>query len=263
MIYYNDFDRNCQDWLRWLSVRNMIAPGYVDAGGIDDVDPFQLGAFHQCHFFAGIGGWSLALRLAGWHDNKSVWTGSCPCQPYSSAGKRKGKDDERDLWPIWFKIIDRVRPNTIFGEQVPTAIKHGWLDRTCDDLESIGYTVWSAVLGAHSVGAPHIRQRLYFGATMGYTNGKRRKIKPVPIEKWQGLLETAGIGDGTWADYWQDTQLTECRDGKLRPIPTEPGLCPVAHGVPNRVALLHGYGNAIVPQVAAAFIKASCAAYKL
>lgn len=260
MIFYNDNDPNSAKWLRELSVRNLIAPGEVCSHSITDLDPYRLGAFTQCHFFAGIGGWSYALRLAGWNDGNSVWTGSCPCQPFTTAGKGRGTSDERDLWPMWFRLIERVRPLTIFGEQVPNAINHGWLDRTFDNLESIGYTTWAAILGADFVGAPHIRKRLWFGATLGYTDSKRRKIKPVSDEKWQNLLEVARVGIG---NPWRNFRTVECRDGKIRQIPTEPELFPVVDGVPNRVALLRGYGNAIVPQVAATFIKASRIAYGL
>ena len=163
MNYYNEFDPAAAAWLRELIALGLLPPGEVDERSIKDVRSSDLG-YDQCHFFAGIGGWSLALRLAGWPEDRPVWTGSCPCQPYSTAGKQRGNADERDLWPEFFRLIAERRPEFIFGEQVENAVRHGWLDRVCRDLEGEGYAVGAAVLGAHSVGAPHRRQRLYWGA---------------------------------------------------------------------------------------------------
>nr|WP_232357146.1 DNA cytosine methyltransferase [Burkholderia contaminans] len=87
-----------------------IAPGDVDERSIEDVRPDDLRAYDQCHFFAGIGVWSHALRRAGWTDDRPVWTGSCPCQPFSAAGKGLGFDDERHLWPAWYWLIGERRP---------------------------------------------------------------------------------------------------------------------------------------------------------
>jgi len=164
MNYYNEFDPNAAAWLRELIKENLIPQGEVDERSIKDVGANDLVGFTQCHFFAGVSGWSRALRLAGWPDDKPVWTGSCPCQPFSSAGKQKGFADERDLWPEFYRLIAECRPERIFGEQVEGAIRQGWLDRVCADMESQNYAVGAVVLGAHSVGAPHIRQRLYWGA---------------------------------------------------------------------------------------------------
>ncbi len=170
--YYNEFDPNAAQWLRNLGEAGEIPEGVVDERSIKEVDGGDLEEAVQAHFFAGIGGWPLALRLAGWDPTKNVWTGSCPCQPYSSAGKQEGDADPRNLWPDFFRLIRERRPATVFGEQVASAIKHGWLDRVFSDLEGIGYTCGAAVLGAHSVGANHIRQRLYWGAALeGLGNG--------------------------------------------------------------------------------------------
>ena len=162
--YYNEIDRYAAFWLRNLIARNLIAPGDVDERSIADVRTDDLRGYRQCHFFAGIAGWSYALRLAGWDDDRSVWTGSCPCQPFSHAGQGKAADDERHLWPKWFPLIAECHPATIFGEQVEAAIGRGWLDLVFADLEAEGYACASAVLPACSVGAPHIRQRLWFVA---------------------------------------------------------------------------------------------------
>ena len=162
--YYNECDTYAAQWLRNLIAARKIADGEVDERSIIDVRATDLVGFTQCHFFAGIGVWSHALRLAGWPDDRPVWTGSCPCQPFSAAGKGEGTDDARHLWPEWFRLIREHRPVAIFGEQVSAAIRHGWLDLVCSDLEGLGYAVGAAVMGAHSVGAPHIRQRLYFVA---------------------------------------------------------------------------------------------------
>ena len=162
--YYNEVNPHAAQWLRNLIAADLIADGDVDERDIKDVRADDLVGYTQCHFFAGIGGWSYALRLAGWPDDRPVWTGSCPCQPFSAAGRKKGMQDERHLWPVWFNLIRERRPVTVFGEQVEAAINHGWLDLVCDDLEGEGYAVGAVGLPAACVGAPHIRQRLWFVA---------------------------------------------------------------------------------------------------
>lgn len=162
--YYNEFDKYAAQWLRNLIAAGHIAPGDVDERSISDVRPSDLAGYTQCHFFAGIGGWSLALRLAGWPDDRPVWTGSCPCQPFSVAGQGAGTADERHLWPHWFHLVRTQRPPVIFGEQVDAAIAHGWLDLVQDDLEGEGYAFGAVGVPAAGVGAPHIRQRLWFVA---------------------------------------------------------------------------------------------------
>lgn len=164
MNYYNEFDPKAAAWLRELIAAGLIPAGEVDTRSICGVRPEDLQGFTQCHFFAGIGGWPYALSLAGWPADRPVWTGSCPCQPFSAAGKGLGTSDARHLWPVFFNLIRECRPVTVFGEQVERAIGHGWLDGVSADLEKEGYTCGSVVLGAHSVGAPHIRQRLYWVA---------------------------------------------------------------------------------------------------
>jgi site-specific DNA-cytosine methylase len=164
MNYYNEYDAGAAAWLRELINQNLIPYGHVDTRSITEVKPDDLKGYTQCHFFAGIGGWSYALQLAGWPTDRPVWTGSCPCQPFSVAGKGKGVADERHLWPVFFELIRQCRPEHVFGEQVASAINHGWLDGVSADLEAEGYACGATVLGAHSVGAPHIRQRLYWVA---------------------------------------------------------------------------------------------------
>src|ERR1700761_9055756 len=118
--YYNENDPFAAQWLRNLISNDLIAPGDVDERSIEDVRPNDLRGYTQYHFFAGIGGWSYALRLAGWPDDRPVWTGSCPCQPFSQAGKGAGFSDERHLWPAFFWLIEHGKRKDvpIFGEQV-------------------------------------------------------------------------------------------------------------------------------------------------
>jgi len=331
MNYYNERDSFAAQWLKQLIKDGLIPDGEVDSRSIADVEPSDLKGFTQCHFFAGIGGWSRALQLAGWSSDRPVWTGSPPCQSFSTAGKRKGKDDERHLWPVFFNLIRECQPPTVFGEQVAAAIRFGWLDDLQTDFEREGYASAAAVLPAGGIGAYHKRDRLFFTAklvadtTSGrhkqseqFSNGcssqsdKRQSDSSGNCEsqhqlvadsnapQFQGRGLSCGIDsehdsirrdeaygsvgnaehDGLYdsevgrsiglgkdkgrllkpqrsnTDIWAEPRIIYCRDGKYRPIPTEPALFPLANGVSNRVGILRGAGNAIVPQAAAEIIKA-------
>jgi DNA (cytosine-5)-methyltransferase 1 len=160
---YNEIDRYACAWLSNLMDAGEITPGKIDDRPIQELSPDDVRGYERVHFFAGIGGWDIALDLAGWGD-RSVWTGSCPCQPFSAAGKGKAGDDERHLWPAWASLIRECRPGTVLGEQVEAAIGWGWLDLVFADLEAEGYACGAAVLPACGVGAPHIRNRVWFVA---------------------------------------------------------------------------------------------------
>jgi DNA (cytosine-5)-methyltransferase 1 len=198
-VYYNEIDPYAAQWLRNLIVFGYIADGEVDERSIVDVRPEELRGFTQCHFFAGIGVWSYALKRAGWSDDRPVWTGSCPCQPFSAAGKRGGTADERHLWPAWFHLIQHSKPRgvPVFGEQVASKDGLAWLDLVHADLEGQGYTVRSADLCAAGVGAPHIRQRLYFVADASSARAGR-DAGAAPGAEARG--NRAGSADGSGGD---------------------------------------------------------------
>lgn len=234
---------------------------------------------------------SLALRAAGWPDDRPVWTGSCPCQPFSNSGKGKAFDDERHLWPVWFAFVKAFQPDVLFGEQVAAKAALNWFDLVSGDLEGAGYTVGAADLCAAGLAAPHIRQRLWFGATRRVADADgalgdgelpdaatiSQTTEGAPADQPTRPGDDVGLGDahGTrsqgrarkpcadqWAlgaagldcCPWQEPEWIWCRDGRWRPV--EPGLRPLAYGVSNRVGRLRAYGNAIVPQVVASFIEA-------
>jgi len=294
--YYNEWDKPTAQWLRELIKRGLIADGDVDDRNITEVGADDLKGYDQCHFFAGIGGWSYALRLAGWDDSRPVWTGSPPCQPFSTAGKRKGGADERHLWPVYFGLIAELRPAALFGEQVAAAIGNGWLDAVYADLEAEGYACAATVLPACSVGAPHIRQRLWFVANANsQPTGRIGGFVSRAEEKSERAREEHGRNANGLADGVENGGMANATDNRRKrggycglrgqeatkehkrevgnnsgawddlewlpcldgkARPTQPGLQPLAHGVSGRVGLLRGAGNAIVPQVAAQVIGA-------
>ena len=288
--YYNEFDLAAAQWLRNLIDAGHIAPGIVDERSIEDVHPSDLKGFTQCHFFAGIGVWSYALRQAGWGDDRPVWTGSCPCQPFSSAGKGTGFDDERHLWPAFHHLIKVCKPATVLGEQVASKDAGPWIDLVHTDLEALGYAFGAVPFPSAGVGAPHIRDRLYWVAntsnagSQGWVSGgahERRENQHGHVGRdgaVVGLDNTIGLGrrarrhddvehDGQQPDaagnfsgsigptngFWRAADWLLCRDGRWRPV--EPGTFPLAHGDPARVVRLRAYGNAINAQAAQAFIE--------
>lgn len=161
-IYYGDNDPYVCEWLENLVTAGELPNGVVECRNIREIEPAELDRYEQVHLFAGIGGWPLALKIADWRG--PCWTGSCPCQPFSTAGRRKGFDDERDLWPAFFALIRECRPVCVFGEQVSGKAGYEWLARVHADLDGAGYAVGAADLPAACVGAPHIRQRLFWVA---------------------------------------------------------------------------------------------------
>ena len=222
--YYNEIDPFAAQWLRNLIAEGLIADGFVDERSIEDVKPKDLEGYTQCHFFAGIGVWSRALRQAGWSDDRPVWTGSCPCPPFSCAGKKKrcpkcgerpichatkcgvfrcttcGHEwyaDERHLWPAFQRLIRECRPDKVFGEQVAGKDGEAWLDVVSVTLELEGYAVGSSTLPACGFGAPHLRKRLYWMADselLRYSSSEDRGSTSEKQEK-RGLLEFEGACD--------------------------------------------------------------------
>ena len=353
-IFVNDNSREAIAWLRELSNHNHLPPLNLNEHSITDLQPHDLAPHTHVHFFAGIGGWPLALQLAGWPSDQPVWTGSCPCQPFSVAGRGAGTSDPRHLWPQFHRLLSVCLPPVVFGEQVAGAAGREWFAGVRADLEALGYRVGAADLCAASVGAPHIRQRLYwFGVREGVgpirladtaSDGRQQRGPesdrrgaggggtPDPVAnslrpglEWgtgravgdecataerggetggmdntdssrldgaqrnsegssrdQARLQVPGAGcssgrlantqyDGRRSDqpgrrpegrtvdgrfgFWGDYSILPCRDGKARRV--ESGTFPLAYGVPGRVGLLRGYGNAIVVPLAVAFIQAA------
>ena len=174
-VYYNEIDHKAAVWLRELIKRGHIADGIVDERSIEDVYPSDLRGFAQCHFFAGIGVWSYALRSAGWADDRPIWTGSCPCQPFSAAGKGTGFADERHLWPAFYHLIKECKPECVIGEQVASKNAEPWIDLVQNDMEAMGYAFGAVPFPSAGIGAPHIRDRLYWLAKgLEYTHGSSK-----------------------------------------------------------------------------------------
>lgn len=197
--YYNEIDPAAAQWMRNLIEAGHIAPGYVDERSIEDVYPSDLRGFTQCHFFAGVGVWSHALRSAGWSDDRPVWTGSCPCQPFSAAGKGAGFTDERHLWPAFHHLISQCRPELVLGEKVASKDGLEWLDLVHTDMEGAGYAFGAVDTCAAGFGAPHIRQRLYWVA-----DAKRPRICTHGRSKDAGEARSLQRADGKRERVWPD-----------------------------------------------------------
>lgn len=255
--YYNEFDPFAAQWLRNLIAAGHIAPGVVDDRSITDVTASDLKGFTQCHFFAGIGGWSLALRLAGVPDTYPLWTGSPPCQPFSLAGLRVGKNDPRHLAPAFLNLIGECKPARVFGEQVRNAVqKDNWIDSLFIEMSEEGYSCGFAVLPSAGYDAKHKRERITFGATLGYGDGARfpgqRGYQQIILSKGRKDAQRHALPADVASHVWSEWKADTGADGVIRSIP--PGYGKAAYGISSRVGRLCGYGNAIVPQVVADFV---------
>lgn len=285
--FYNEIDPAAAHVLRTLIADGVIAPGVVDTRPIQELQPHDLAGFTQVHLFAGGGLWSVAARLARWPDDRPLWTGSCPCQPFSAAGKRRGRSDERHLWPDMARLVRACRPPVVVGEQVAGSAGLDWVDGVADDLAGADYACRTVDIPAAAVDAPHIRQRLYWVAV---DNAERagleglarhgdgetgRSLAHRPVAAADGgdvddadregrlqpqgavSLERGWRGDADArrnGSFWSGADWIACHDGKARRA--KPGIRLLVDGVPGRVGLWRIAGNAIVPQLAAAVLAA-------
>lgn len=245
--YYNEIEEFPCVWLGNLQKKNLIAPGFVDQRDIADVDASDLEGFKQCHFFAGIGGWSCCLRIVGWPDDCPIWSISCPCPPWSRSRvwnrHEHGKNDYRDLWPIMMPLIRKLKPRYIIGEQVAGKQAAKWIDRTKRDLEKAGYSFIERRLLASDAGSPQRRQRNYFFAYLGSARGARlvtsRKVGKARQWRWRGETDLRAIAKAPFQPgrCWPQPLLRRGDDGLFA-----------------KMGRLRAYGNAIDPWIAAQFI---------
>jgi DNA (cytosine-5)-methyltransferase 1 len=213
-----------------------VPPGDVDERSIEDVTPGDIKNYAQCHFFAGIGGWAIAMQIVGWETIGHIWTGSPPCQDASCLaavhGIQSGVDGPRTgMSLVWLELIKKRKPKIVVFENVPGFEKNP--GPFFDSLGQAGYSISREKRTARSVGAPHIRRRLF------------------AIAKRDGAR-------------WPLCRSDRSPETILRPWAAPPGNvwrkdragnCTMDDGVPGRMAKIRAFGNAIVPQVAADFIK--------
>jgi DNA (cytosine-5)-methyltransferase 1 len=299
----NDSDPFCCSWLDELVDQGHLPKATINSRPIEQLTAED--CHPTSHFFAGIGGWPLALKIARWPEHVPVWTGSCPCQSLSEI-QQQYRNKTNDLWPVWFGLIKECGPPIIFGEQVARGSGLQWLSSVRSDLEAAGYAVGAANLCAAGVGAPHRRQRLFWvairdserdalvrdlsgvvrGLRLPWADDRGCGVADAYCDRREDLLEPCttpkAVGVGSpWGSY----ELVALRDGTARPV--EPGTRPMAHGLSSRVVRvcpacgkeqeapccglplvnkvrrtnngrvgqLTGYGNSIVPQLGAIFVR--------
>lgn len=224
-----------------------------------------------------------------YYGTVDVISGGFPCQPFSTAGRRKGETDDRYLWPEMLRIIGEVKPSFVIGENVAglLSMENGkTLDKICLDLENEGYQIELFVIPACGVGAWHRRDRVWIIAHacdstdsrntgtlqgkdgQGWVQERQQLGQPVIADKvWAGQVfsDTTSIGQSGQGQYQQPINSKENGEGqtdnafsisKRKQWAVEPELGRVANGIPDRMDRLKGLGNAIVPQVAFEIFKA-------
>ena len=201
--------------------------------------------------------------VKGKEGDADVIVGGFPCQPMSVAGKRRGTDDDRYLWPEMFRLIREIKPQFVIGENVKNIvnIQDGVVFETvCTDLESEGYEVQSFNIPAAGVGAPHRRERIWIVANTHSSNQRtRKKSKQQERNTSRECFSNSSEYDANTNSeglqrLWSEHKLRNSKEEKQTSgnswWSVEPNVGRVAHGVPGRVHRLKGLGNAIVPQIA-------------
>ena len=207
-------------------------------------------------------------------DSIDIITGGYPCQPFSVAGRKKGEEDPRHLWPEYFRLIKELRPTWVIGENVSGHIKLG-LDTVIEDLESEDYSVRPFSISASSIGANHQRERIWILAhsrrsqwpraeLRGENENETRKENANQFERSSSTSEVdvANTNNERLQRQWQSrNQFTprfnssrESSEEGQRTVgqgwwESEPNMGRVAHGVPKRVDRLKSLGNSLVPQI--------------
>jgi len=207
-------------------------------------------------------------------DSIDIITGGYPCQPFSIAGRQKGEQDPRHLWPEYFRLVKELRPTWVIGENVSGHIKLG-LDTVIEDLESEDYSVRPFSISASSIGANHQRERIWILAhsrrsqwpraeLRGENENETRKENANQFERSSSTSEVdvANTNNERLQRQWQSrNQFTprfnssrESSEEGQRTVgqgwwESEPNMGRVAHGVPKRVDRLKSLGNSLVPQI--------------
>ena len=194
-----------------------------------------------------------------WHGTVDIISGGFPCQPYSTAGKRLGKEDERHLWPEMLRAIREVSPRWVVGENVRGLVN--WndglvFDEVQTDLEAEGYEVQPFLLPACAVNAPHRRDRIWFVATNTHSELRQWRDKGAAQRRQDQGERIEPLGNNqprrkpsNWGNF-----------------PTESPICSGNDGLPGgldgitfskwRNESIKAYGNAVVPQVVHQIFKA-------
>jgi len=190
-----------------------------------------------------------------------VICGGYPCQPFSTAGKRRGKEDDRHLWPEFSRLVDELRPAWVIGENVAGHISMG-LDNVLSDLEGQGYTCRAFVIPACATNLPHRRDRVWIVANSGVRRSCGSKgwemEQPGGAEAISASEAPIPLADADAARR-EERNAAPVTDGQRLPsgrvdairfhwLP-EPNVGRVANGVPRRVDRLKALGNAVVPQI--------------
>ncbi len=203
-------------------------------------------------------------------DSPTLISGGFPCQPFSCAGKRRGKEDDRYLWPEMFRVVRELRPAWVLGENV-AGIVNMELESCCADLEGEGYSVRAFLIPACGVGARHRRERVFIVA---HTNDRRcYKADPDLMSLGENTGSWDNVGGCGGRQSFRESYAvvahtsskglslswfareTKGQDGREIPTPDgscwwniEPAVGRVATGIPHRVDRLQCLGNAVVPQ---------------
>ena len=207
-------------------------------------------------------------------DSIDIITGGYPCQPFSVAGRKKGEEDPRHLWPEYFRLVKELRPTWVIGENVSGHIKLG-LDTVIEDLESEDYAVRPFSISASSIGANHQRERIWILAhsrrsqwpraeQRGENENETRKENANQFERSSSTSEVdvANTNDERLQRQWQSRNQFTPRFNSSRESSeegqgtvgqgwweSEPNMGRVAHGIPKRVDRLKSLGNSLVPQI--------------